>query len=148
MSRSDQTSSIHNPTDEQPQAESQPPSTEYYSLIEMKDTFTHLEVRQVELEQQVITLQSAQTQTTVQHNNTPLTRPGEMEVVRDLSGLWTVVRQLQQEKEQNQEKSRTLEERIRLLVEERLRGMEERLRGTEERLRGTACDSRTVHIRP
>jgi hypothetical protein len=53
-----------------------PPSTEYYSLIEIRDTFTQLEVRQVELEQQVITLQSAQTQTTVQHNNTLLTRAG------------------------------------------------------------------------
>jgi hypothetical protein len=74
-SRSNQTSSLHNPTDEQPQAESQPPSTEYYSLIEIKDKFTQLEVRQVELEQQVITLQSAQTQTKVQHNNTPLTKP-------------------------------------------------------------------------
>ena len=81
-----------------------------------------LEVRQVELEQQVITLQSAQTQTTVQHNNTPLTRPGEMEVERDMSALWTVVRQLQQYKMQEQEKNRALEERIRLL-EENLRTM-------------------------
>ena len=139
-SGSNQSSSLCNTTDEQPPAESQPPSTDYHSLIEMKDKFTQLEVRQVELEQQVITLQSAQTQTTVQHNNTPLTRPGELEVDRDISALWTVVRQLQQEKEQNQEKNRALEERIGLLVEERLRGMEERVRGTEERLRGTACD--------
>ena len=122
---SDQTSSLYNPTDEPPPAESQPPSTEYYSLIEMKDTFTHLEVRQVELEQQVITLQSAQTQTTVQHNNTPLTRPGELEVDRDISALWTVVRQLQQYKKQEQEKNRALVESIRLL---------------EERVRGMACD--------
>jgi hypothetical protein len=57
---SDQTSSLYNPTDEQLQAESQPPSTEYYSLIEIMDEFTQLEVRQVELEQQVNTLQSAQ----------------------------------------------------------------------------------------
>jgi hypothetical protein len=76
----------------------------------------------VELEQQVITLQSAQTQTTVQHNNTLLTRPRELEVDRDISALWTVVRQIQQEKE---EQNRALEERIRLL---------------EERVRGMACD--------
>ena len=54
----------------------------------MKNTFTQLEVRQVELEQQVITLQSAQTQTPVQHNNIPLTRPGELEMERDISALW------------------------------------------------------------
>ena len=96
----DQTYSLYNPTDEQPQVESQPHSTEYYSLIEMKATFTQLEVRQVELEQQVITFQSAQTQTTVQLNNTPSTRPGEMEMERDMSALWPVVRQHQQEKEQ------------------------------------------------
>ena len=83
-SGSDQTSSLHKPTDEQPQAESQPPSTEYYSLIEIKDTFTQLDVWQVELKQQVITLQSAQTQTTVQHNNTPLTRTRDWEVERDI----------------------------------------------------------------
>ena len=59
---SDQTSSIYNPTDEHPQMESQPPRTEYHSLIEMKDKFTQLEVRQVELEQQWNTLQSAQQQ--------------------------------------------------------------------------------------
>jgi cell division protein FtsB len=86
----------------------------------MKDTFTQLEVRQVELEQQVITLQSAQTQTTVQHNNTLFTRPGVLEVERDLSAFWTVVRQHLQEKEQDQE-NRALEERIRVL-EERVRG--------------------------
>ena len=39
-SGSDQTSSLCNPTDEQPPAESQPPSTDYHSLIEMKDKFT------------------------------------------------------------------------------------------------------------
>ncbi|KAM9415602.1 uncharacterized protein ACWYII_024383 [Salvelinus alpinus] len=138
-SGSDQTSSPYNPTDEQPSANSQPPSTEHSSLIEMKDKFTQLEVRQVELEQQVITLQSAQTQTTVQHNNTPLTRPGELEVEKDISALWTVVRQHQQEKEQKQEQNKALEERIRLL-EERERGMEERIRLLEERLRGMACD--------
>ena len=59
LNGSDQTSSLHKPTDEQLQEESQPPNTEYYSLIEMKDKFTQLEVRQLELEQQVITLQSA-----------------------------------------------------------------------------------------
>ena len=36
-SGSDQTSSLYNPTDEQPPTESQPPSTEYYPLIGMKD---------------------------------------------------------------------------------------------------------------
>ena len=51
LSGSDQTSSLYNPTDEPPPAEGQPPSTEYYPLIEMKDTFTQLETRQVELEQ-------------------------------------------------------------------------------------------------
>jgi hypothetical protein len=71
----------------------------------------------------VFTLQSAQTQTTVQHNNTLLTRPRELEVERDISALWTVTRQLQQYKKQ--EKNRPLEERIRLRV---------------ERLRGMACD--------
>ena len=91
----------------------------------MKDKFTQLEVRQVELEQQVITLQSAQIQTTVQHNNTPLTRSGELEVERDISALWTVVRQHLQDNKLEQEKNRALEERIRLL---------------EERLRGMACD--------
>ena len=82
-----QTSSLYNPTDAPPPGESQPPSTADYPRIEMKDQFTQLEVRQVELEQQVITLQSAQTQTTVQHNNTLLTRPGELEVERDISAL-------------------------------------------------------------
>ena len=119
--RAGQISSLYYPTDEQPQAESQPPSTEYYSLIEMKDIFTQPEVRQVELEQQVITLQSAQTQTTVQHYITPLPRPGEQEVERYLSAVWTVVRQLQQEKAQKrkkaqkQDKNRALEEKVRVL---------------------------------
>ena len=36
-SGSDQTSSLYNPTDAPPPVESQPPSTEYYPLIGMKD---------------------------------------------------------------------------------------------------------------
>ena len=41
---------------------------------------------------------------------------------RDISALWTVVRQLQHDKKHEQDKNRALEERIRLL-EERVRGM-------------------------
>ena len=67
----------------------------------------------MELEQQVITLQSAQRNSPAQHYAS--TRPGELEVERDISAVWTVVRQHQQEKVQEQEKSGALEERIRLL---------------------------------
>ena len=58
-----------------------------YSLMEMRDCFTLMEIRQVELEQQLNTLQSAQT--TVQ----PTTRSKNGE--RDMSALWTLLRELQ-----------------------------------------------------
>ena len=58
-----------------------------HSLMELRDRFTQMEIRQVELEQQLHTLQSAQT--TVQ----PTTRSKNGE--RDMSALWTLLRELQ-----------------------------------------------------
>jgi hypothetical protein len=89
-----------------------------------------MEVRQVELEQRVNTLQSAQTKTTVQHNTTPSTRPGELEEERDIPALWTGVRQLQQDKEQEQKKAQR---------QEKNRALEE-VRVLKEKVRKMTCD--------
>ncbi|CAL8315425.1 unnamed protein product [Arctogadus glacialis] len=62
-----------------------------HSLMEMRDRFTQMEIRQVELEQQLNTHQSSQT--TVQ----PTTRSKNGE--RDMSALWTLLRELQDKEE-------------------------------------------------
>ncbi|CAL8397277.1 unnamed protein product [Boreogadus saida] len=81
-----------------------------HSLMEMRDRFTQMEIRQVELEQQLHTLQSAQT--TVQ----PTTRSKNGE--RDMSALWTLLRELQDKEETRRAEMSQLNEVVQKLMEE------------------------------
>lgn len=110
------------------ESDNQPPTTEPHSLIEMRDRFTQLEIRQVEMEHTIVTLQSGQT--TAEDKNNPPLRPSNTEGEKGLSALWAEVKRLKDNEESSMKETRRLWAEV-----ERLKDNEETLRQERRQLR-------------